>query len=110
MLAQYSKLGAGNERGGREDAGPAKEDTGPAEEDTGPAAEGHPKSQKDAGPAEEDTRSRSRTPDPTRPPMDAAQDAKTVSTKKNFFSTGLGATLGVRGIRGSALYRDKYGK
>ena len=40
--------------------------------------------QKDARPDEEDTQSRRRTPDPTRPPMDAVQDTK-LSTKI-FFS------------------------
>ena len=52
--------------------------------------------QKDAGPDKEDTRSRRWTPDPTRPPMDAAQDTKTVSTKKLFFHRIGGHFRGVR--------------
>ena len=81
MSAEYSN--SARETSG-EDARTTQKDAGPAEEDTGPAAEGHPKPQKDTGPDEEDTRSRRRTPDPARPPMDAAQDTKTVSKKKDL--------------------------
>ena len=56
---------------------------------------GHPKPQTDAGPDEAADGRRARH-----------QNCK---YKHNFFSTGLGVTLGVRGIRRSALYRDKYG-
>ena len=99
MLAQYSKLAAGNERGGREDAAEGRRTRRRGHRTrrrrTPEAAEGHPKPQKDAGPDKAADGRRARH-----------QNCK---YKNNFFSTGLGVTLGVRGIRGSALYRDKYG-